>query len=155
MKKSFLLLCILLASILCFAATAAEEPTVYVSGFGNDSAAGTADAPVKTLYAAFRALPSGGTVYLNDTVQLSTSTELPAADGLITVTSAPGKSAAIYMGGNILLSSAVKFENLKIVTTAKDLVFICSGNYACFGEGLTVTAGSSSRIARTEPFCRS
>ena len=144
MKKSFLLLCILLASILCFAATAAEEPTVYVSGFGNDSAAGTADAPVKTLYAAFRALPSGGTVYLNDTVQLSTSTELPAADGLITVTSAPGKSAAIYMGGNILLSSAVKFENLKIVTTAKDLVFICSGNYACFGEGLTVTAGSSS-----------
>lgn len=146
MKKSFLLLCILLASILCFAAAAAEKPTVYVSGFGNDSAAGTADAPLKTLYAAFRALPSGGTVYLNDTVQLSASTELPAAEGLITVTSAPEKSAAIYMGGNILLSSAVKFENMKIVTTAKNLVFICSGNYACFGEGLTVTASSSATL---------
>ncbi|MBQ4599799.1 MAG: family 43 glycosylhydrolase [Clostridia bacterium] len=143
MKKCILLLVsILLAGLLCFAA-GAEEPTVYVSGFGNDEAAGTADAPVKTLYAAFRALPNGGTVYLNDTVQLTSSTELPASGGLITVTSAPGKTGAIYMGGNILLGSAVKFENVKIVTTAKDLVFICGGNYACFGEGLTVTAGNS------------
>lgn len=144
MKKCILLLIsLLLVLMLCFVA-GAEEPTVYVSSLGNDNAAGTADAPVKTLYAAFRALPNGGTVYLRDTVQLTSSTELPASGGLITVTSAPGKSGTIYMGGNILLCSAVQFENLKIVATAKNLVFICGGNYACFGEGLTVSASGSS-----------
>ncbi len=139
----FLFACILFCGILCFTAIAAEEQCVYVSVAGNDAAAGTESAPLKTLYAAFRALPSGGTVYLQNNIVLSASTELPASDGLITVTSAPGKSGTIYMGGNILLSSATKFENLKITATAKNLVFICRGNYACFGEGLTVTTTGS------------
>ncbi len=143
-KLGLILICVLTVAMLCIGAFASEEPTVYVSGVGNDANAGTATAPVKTLYAAFRALPNGGKVILKDTLTLSaTSNELPASNGLITVTSDEGKTATIYLGGNLLLGSAVKFENLKITATKKNLVIICGGNYACFGEGLTVTTSGS------------
>ncbi|MBQ9133161.1 MAG: hypothetical protein IJX64_01375, partial [Clostridia bacterium] len=37
-----------------------------------------------------------------------------------------------------------KFENLRIITMDKNLVFLCNGYYTCFGEGLEVSALSSS-----------
>ena len=152
-KYMFLLICLFLG-VFCFAAAAEGEPTVYVSSAqGNDESAGTADAPLKTLYAGFRALPNGGRIVVTDAILLSEVTnEFPKVDGLITVTSvgdkdyrtAGGGSASIRMLGHIALKSPVRFENLKIVTLGKNLVFLCNGYYTCFGEGLTVTAGGSS-----------
>ena len=126
------------AAMLCHAA---ETPTVYVDDSGNDSAAGTADAPLATLYAAFRALPSGGRVVVRGTLHTG-AVVLPAADGLITLTGAD-ESAVLSMGGNITFQSAVELENLHIAVTVKNLVFLCGGNYARFGEGLTVTTSGS------------
>ena len=148
MKKVLLFAATVVTCILlCLSTFAAEEPTVYVTPFGNDSAAGTADAPFASLYAAFRALPDGGTVVLQGAITMA-ATELPSTDGLVTITSktatedyrvSAGGSGIIYMGGNITLTSPIKFENIDILATKKNLVFVCNGHYACFGEGITVT----------------
>lgn len=148
MKKllSFLLIfCVL--GIIAYADSA--EPTVYVSAFGNDSDAGTIDAPVKTLYSAFRALPTGGKVVILDTIRVA-ATEFPETDGLVTITSktdvdyrsSHGGNASIYLSGNLNFTGATKIEYVDIVTTAKNLVLMCNGNYACFGEGISVKAGT-------------
>ena len=132
------LLTLACAVLLCGAVRAAEVPTVYVAAGGNDAAAGTADAPLATLYGAFRALSGGGKIILRGKVSSST-TVLPASEGLITICGEDA-DAVFSMGGNITFSSAVEIENLHITATAKNLVFICGSNYARFGEGLTVTA---------------
>lgn len=145
MKKVVFLLAFTLLSLLCAATVFAEEPTVYVSAAGNDSAAGTSEAPLKTLYAGFRALPNGGRIVLKTPIMLrETVNQLPSVDGLVTVTAVGDKDyrasgAGIYLSGNVHLKSAVKFENLHIVTSEKNLVFLCNGYYACFGEGLEVS----------------
>lgn len=154
MKKLLLCMLVLLASVcLLFPAFAAEsaEPTVYVSAFGNDENTGTRESPLKTLYSAVRALPTGGKVVVLDTIRVA-ATEFPEVDGLVTITSMDGDkdlrssvdgNASIYLSGNLNFTGAMKFEYLDIVTTAKNLVFMCNGNYACFGEGLNVTAGTA------------
>ena len=152
MKKLIMFLTVLVISLACLIpALASNQATVYVTPFGNDNAAGTLDAPLKSLYAAFRALPEGGKVVVCGSITAD-ATVLPESKGLITISSldaedyrvsaGEGGSGIIYMGGNITLSSAVKFENLDILVTKKNLVFICNGNYACFGEGITVTTAS-------------
>lgn len=153
MKKALLCIVFLLASLLMLPALAEEttaSPTVYVSAFGNDQNTGTADSPVKTLYSAVRALPTGGKVVVLDTIRVA-ATEFPEVDGLVTITSMDGSkdlrssaggNASIYLSGNLNFTGAMKFEYLDIVTTAKNLVFMCNGHYACFGEGLSVKAGT-------------
>ena len=148
MKKVLLFAATIMTCILlCLSTFAADEPTVYVTPFGDDSAAGTADAPFASLYAAFRALPNGGTIVLQGAVTMA-AIELPSTDGLVTITSktdtedyraSAGGSGIIYMGGNIILTSPIKFENIDILATKKNLVFVCNGHYACFGEGISVT----------------
>ncbi len=153
MKKIIISLAVLMLSImLSVSAFAADEPTIYVSPLGDDAAAGTFDTPVKTLYAAFRALPNGGKVVVCGAITLD-ATELPSSNGLITVTSlddtdyrasaGQGGSGIVYMKGHVNITSPVKFENLDILATVKNLVFICNGNYVCFGEGLSVTTSSA------------
>ncbi len=154
MKKLLLCMLVLLASVcLLLPAFAAEsaEPTVYVSAFGNDENTGTRESPLKTLYSAVRALPTGGKVVVLDTIRVA-ATEFPEVDGLVTITSMDGDkdlrssvdgNASIYLSGNLNFTGAMKFEYLDIVTAAKNLVFMCNGNYACFGEGLNVTAGTA------------
>ncbi len=154
MKKLLLCMLVLLSSVcLLFPAFAAEsaEPTVYVSAFGNDENTGTRESPLKTLYSAVRALPTGGKVVVLDTIRVA-ATEFPEVDGLVTITSMDGDkdlrssvdgNASIYLSGNLNFTGAMKFEYLDIVTAAKNLVFMCNGNYACFGEGLNVTAGTA------------
>ena len=152
MKRIIISITVLIVSILLsVCAFAADQATVYVSPFGNDNAAGTLDAPVRSLYAAFRALPDGGKIVICGAITIE-ATELPSSNGLITISSldaedyrssaGEGGSGIIYMGGNITLTSPVKFEYLDILVTKKNLVFICNGNYACFGEGITVTTSS-------------
>jgi len=146
----FMLFCI--ATMLCLVVFA-NEPTVYVSAFGNDANTGTIDAPVKSLYAAMRALPNGGKAVIMDPLSLTeANNELPKVDGLITVTSLADKdyrtaengSAAIYLHGHVQLKSPIRFENLHIIACEPNLVFLCNGYYACFGEGITTAAAESS-----------
>lgn len=148
LKKIFLLA--LSALLLCIGFTllpTAAEPTVYVSSAGSDSGKGTVAEPFATLYTAFRALPYGGKVVVCGPLNLA-ATELPESRGLITVTSVGDEDyrlsggtgdAVIYLSGNITIKSAVKFENLDINATTTNLVFICHGNYVCFGENLNIT----------------
>ena len=153
MKKIIISFAVLLiTAMLCLSAVAAEEPTIYVSPLGNDSSIGTFEAPVKTLYAAFRALPNGGKIVVCGAITLD-KTEFPASNGLITITSVDdfdyrssaglGGSGIIYMKGNVNITSPVKFENIDILATVKNLVFMCNGNYVCFGDGITVTTSSA------------
>lgn len=133
--------------VLCLSALAIGQPTVYVTPFGDDSASGTLDAPLKTLYAAFRALPSGGKIVVCGAITLD-ATQLPSSEGLITISSldaedyrtstGEGGSGIIYINGNISATSPIKFEYIDLFVTKKNLVFMCNGNYACFGEGITV-----------------
>ena len=152
MKKIIAVLAVLVTCVLlCVSTAAVDQPTVYISPFGNDQNTGTLDAPLQSLYAAFRALPNGGKVVICGAVTAS-ATELPASNGLITVSSldaedyrvsaGEGGRGILYLSGNITITSAVKFEYLDILTVSKNLVFLCNGNYACFGEGLTVTTSS-------------
>ncbi|MBR5539433.1 MAG: hypothetical protein IKU61_05990, partial [Clostridia bacterium] len=152
MKKIlFFLVLMIFSLLLCTIAFAAEEQTVYISATGNENATGSIDSPFDSFYSAVRALPNGGTVVLLDTIILP-ATKIPESYGLITITSKDGDNdyrtsnggnAKLFISGNVTLSSAVKFENIDISTTKKNLVFLCNGNYACFGEGLTVSAGAS------------
>ena len=145
MKKIILpLLLVLIISVFCLPSFAAEN-TVYISASGDDTALGTAQAPMKSLYAAIRALPYGGTIVVCDEIVLE-STELPKANGLITITSVDSNTdyrtlgnACLALGGNIYLKSAVKFENLDFTFFESNINFVCNGNYACFGEGLNFT----------------
>lgn len=153
MKKIIIAIAMLVTCIaLSVSSAAASDAKIYVSPLGNDSSIGTFEAPVKTLYAAFRALPNGGTVVVCGAITVQ-ATQLPTANGLITVTSVDGDedyrtsagnggSGIIYMQGNVNITSPIKFENLDIIATVKNLVFMCNGNYVCFGEGLTVTTSS-------------
>ena len=149
MKKIIALSAVLITCfVLCLSALAIDQPTVYVTPFGNDSNMGTLDSPLKSLYAAFRALPSGGKIVVCGVISVD-ATQLPASEGLITISSldaedyrvstGEGGSGIIYMNGNISATSPIKFEYIDILVTKKNLVFMCNGNYAYFGEGITVT----------------
>ena len=136
---------LLLASAVFFCAVcAADVPTVYIAAGGDDSAVGTADAPLASLYGAFRALPDGGRAIVCGRIE-SNAAVLPASAGLITICGEDAE-AVLFMGGNITFQSAVEIENLHIVPTAKNLVFLCGGNYARFGDGLTVTAADGANL---------
>lgn len=113
MQKRFLLLLMPLigaALAICpILAADTAEPTVYVAGWGNDSAAGTsANAPFKTLYAAARALPSGGRIVLCGALTQE-ATELPATDGLLTITSVADKDYRTTENGALFYTSAAIF----------------------------------------------
>lgn len=144
-KLIFALSLIIVLSVFCLSAFASET-TVYVSAKGDDTATGTALAPMKSLHAAFRALPYGGRIVIIDAITIE-ATEFPASRGLVTITSHDGTTdyrtkngAKLVFTGNLYLKSAVKFENLKFYYSEESLNIICNGNYTCFGDGLTFTA---------------
>ena len=67
--------------MLCIGVIAAAEPTVYVSGFGNDANPGTKDLPLKTIEAGFQTLPFGGKLVMVTAVTLGeTTNEFPETD---------------------------------------------------------------------------
>lgn len=146
MKKLIFLIAMLCAlSISAFA-----SQTVYVSGFGDDANPGTEELPLKTLEAGFHCLPSGGTIVVTTATSFDEMYEFPEVDGLITVTSADSDTdyralngAKLLFGSNIKLGGATKFENIELVACAKDIVIICNGHYACFGEGIHSSTSSS------------
>ena len=149
MKKLLLPLLIFATVIILSISSFAAETTIYVSSSGSDTAIGSEALPMQSLYAAFRALPYGGTIVVCDEIALE-ATEFPQSKGLVTITSVAGdndfrtsKGACLNIGGNIYLKSAVKFENLNFKFSTSGLNFICNGNYACFGDGLLFTPSSN------------
>lgn len=130
----------------------ANEPVIYVSGFGDDANPGTKDLPLKTIEAGFHALPCGGTLVLTTAFSFSETLEFPEVDGLVTVTSHDGTTdyrelynAKILIGQHIKLRGNVKFENIDITSFARNCAIFCNGHYACFGEGVR-TATTSDEI---------
>ena len=147
MKK--LVLAIAFAIMFCICAVASEQ-TIYVSGFGNDENPGTKDEPLRTVEAAFYALPFGGKLVLQTAVSFPDTSELPESEGLITITSFDGVtdyrteySAKIYVGEVLKLRSSIKFEYVDIVATVSNSVIICNGHYTCFGEGINCSTATS------------
>ncbi|MBQ4151134.1 MAG: hypothetical protein IJC81_04965, partial [Clostridia bacterium] len=148
MKK--LIFVLILCAIFCIGALAADEPTVYVSGFGNDANPGTKDLPLKTLQAGFHALPFGGKLVMVTAFTLDeTTNEFPETDGLVTLTSHDGVTdyrslygAKLYLVGQLMLRGDMKFENIDFVACDKDRVIICNNHYACFGEGINCSTAS-------------
>lgn len=147
MKKLLFTLTAVICVILLCMSVFASKTTVYVSVNGDDTASGTAEAPLKTLYSAFRALPYGGTIVVCDELSLSL-TEFPKSNGIITVTSHDGTTdyrtsgAKLTLKDNMHLKSAVNFENINFKVTETGINFICNGNYTCFGEGIKVTTAN-------------
>ncbi len=146
MKKSFLITVLLFALIFGISTFAANN-VVFVSASGDDNAVGTVSAPLKSLYAAFRALPYGGTIVVCDEMTLE-STEFPASKGNVTITSVYGtdyrtSGAALVLKGNIYLKSSVNFKNLNIVLSKENIHFVCNGNHTVFGKGIKVNLGES------------
>ena len=145
MKKLLTIIAFIL--ILCISALAAD--TVYVSSKGDDSAAGTADAPFETMYTAFRALPYGGTVVLMNKIEMDL-TEFPATEGIVTITSYDGttdyrsKGAKLTLNKNLTLKGAVNFEKINLEVADSSVGIICNGNYTRFGENINMIKSSAS-----------
>ena len=138
MKKILIIFAFVL--VLCVSAFAAD--TVYVSSNGDDAAAGTKEAPFATLYTAFRALPYGGKIVVMNSLSLDL-TEFPASKGLVTVTSYDGTTdysakAMLVLNKNVYIKSAVKFEKIRFKVNDTNISIIASGNYTCFGEGISM-----------------
>ena len=99
---SWLLTVSLLMTMLPTAAMAAAAPgtssgtssgtVIYVSGSGDDSAAGDESAPLKTIGAAFTKVADGGTIYLLSDIVLPSETVL-SGDKSITLAGNAGEAA--------------------------------------------------------------
>lgn len=146
--KKLLFIAILAFTVLLSISVFAAEGVVFLSANGNDDAVGSAEAPLASLYAAFRALPYGGTIVVCDNIRLE-SIEFPASKGRVTLTSVYGDTdyrkengAALTLSGNVYLKSAVRFERLNFNIAKADLNIVCNGNHTVFGAGLSMTAAS-------------
>ncbi|MBE6679333.1 MAG: hypothetical protein E7598_02280 [Ruminococcaceae bacterium] len=146
MKKIFWVTILVFVLIFTFSAFAASD-IVYVSASGDDNASGTSKEPLNSLYAAFRALPYGGTIVVCDEMKLE-SIEFPASKGNITITSVYGsdyrtKGAALVLSGNVYLKSSVNFKNLNIVISNNNINIVCNGNHTVFSKGVKVSISDS------------
>ncbi len=116
-------------------------PTVYVAGTdGNDSAAGTAAAPLKTLEAAYAKLANGGTIVLTQRYSAGTYFDAPAVNGPIMIKGA--FSAVPLFFKFISLNSDTYFENIAFFPeTANNISVIeCNFNNVTMGDGVSCIA---------------
>ena len=144
----FLLSIFLAIFALVFTASATD---IYVSDVGDDTAAGTVDAPVATLEQAYTLLgANGGRVLLMDTVTVSTTNNdcfiEPTHSGKITMTSAIGTNGALDLTDlkHFHFSGETEWNNLEIV--AGDIVLSADNHCLTMGEGLTVSTANTSSV---------
>ncbi|MBR5012051.1 MAG: hypothetical protein IKY12_05775, partial [Clostridia bacterium] len=159
--KCLLLVCIMLVSFAIV--VGASEATVYVASNGSDSAVGTVDAPVATLYQAMSMLHEGGTIKLVDDIMLTATAEKyflePAHSGKITVTSADVNSKggiifsancnAYYFGGD------AEWNNIRVRANVTSGINIsCENNKVTMGEGLEMshTTGATAGVSGGHTF---
>ncbi len=124
----------------------ATLPTVYVAFTdGNDTAAGTKAAPLKTLTAAYAALPNGGTIILTQTYNAVSETSsdycsLPAVNGPIMI---KGEFSAVPIRFKFIkINSDTYFDNICFwPETANNIALIeCNFNNVVMGEGVSCIA---------------
>ena len=145
-RKFKFALCIFLAivALLCTASAA----DIYVAADGDDTAAGTADAPVATLTQAYTLLGAdGGTVLLADTVPIAATSGNcyiePTHNAKITVTSAPDANGALDLTGIAHFHFSGETEWNSIGISANEVVLTADNNIVTMGQGLTVSSPSS------------
>lgn len=144
-RKLTLALCIFLAILALMCTASALD--VYISSTGDDTAAGTADAPVATLTQAYTLLGTdGGTVLLADAVPVTaTSGDCyiePTHSAKITVTSAPDANGALDLTGieHFHFSGETEWNNIGI--SANEVVLTADNNIVTMGQGLAVSSPS-------------
>ena len=142
-RKFKFALCIFLAIVALLCTASAVD--IYVAADGDDTAAGTADAPVATLTQAYTLLGTdGGTVLLADAVPITaTSGDCyiePTHSAKITVTSAPDANGALDLTGikHFHFSGETEWNNIGIV--ANEVVLTADNNIVTMGQGLTVSS---------------
>ncbi|MBQ7172295.1 MAG: family 43 glycosylhydrolase [Clostridia bacterium] len=136
-----------------FGAGGETEKTVYVSsGAGNDSAAGSLEAPFRTLKKAFSSLPDGGRIVITDRCSLGDADgtavnfslfKTSPYGGTVTVTSKDGgidyrqSGADLYFTENTALSLGgnTVFDDVKITSNGSEVVLIANFHSLSFGGG--------------------
>ena len=138
-----LTVCALCALAFCFAASSAQS-VVFLSGNGSDSNSGTtADAPVKTMSAAYSKIGGNGTIVLcgEYSVTQASDGELPTGTGTVTLTSVYGgvdyraKGALLNIGTNVFIGSDMHINNINMHHTSSPKIF-CQGHNVKLGEGI-------------------
>ena len=157
-RKFKFALCIFLAIVALLCTASAVD--IYVSADGDDTAAGTADAPVATLTQAYTLLGTdGGTVLLADTVPVTaTSGDCyiePTHSAKITVTSAPDANGALNLTGIEHFHFSGETEWNSIGISANEVVLTADNNIVTMGQGLTVSSPSSDTEYRSGHRCSS
>ena len=144
-RKLTLALCIFLAILALMCTASALD--VYISSTGDDTAVGTADAPVATLTQAFTLLGTdGGTVLLANTVPVTaTSGDCyiePTHSAKITVTSAPDANGVLDLTGieHFHFSGETEWNSIGIL--ANEVVLTADNNIVTMGQGLAVSSPS-------------
>ena len=167
---SWLLTVSLLMTMLPTAALAAAAPgtssgtssgtVIYVSGSGDDSAAGDESAPLKTIGAAFTKVADGGTIYLLSDIVLPSKTVL-SGDKSITLAGNAGEAAPtikyswdsvtpnnLYMieigaESGTSTQTNITLRNLTVDAEAQDIrcLRVCPGSQLILADGATVRNG--------------
>ena len=167
---SWLLTVSLLMTMLPTAAMAAAAPgtssgtssgtVIYVSGSGDDSAAGDESAPLKTIGAAFTKVADGGTIYLLSDIVLPSETVL-SGDKSITLAGNAGEAAPtikyswdgvtpnnLYMieigaESGTSTQTNITLRNLTVDAEAQDIrcLRVCPGSQLILADGATVRNG--------------
>ena len=163
---SWLLTVSLLMTMLPTAALAAAAPgtssgtVIYVSGSGDDSAAGDESAPLKTIGAAFTKVADGGTIYLLSDIVLPSETVL-SGDKSITLAGNAGEAAPtikyswdgvttnnLYMieigaESGTSTQTNITLRNLTVDAEAQDIrcLRVCPGSQLILADGATVRNG--------------
>ena len=121
-------------------------PTVYVANRdGNDSAAGTKDAPLQTITEACARLTNGGTIIITQQYAASGETssdylDIPAVNGPLMI---KGEMSAVPLSFKFLsVNSDVYFDNIAFwpSTLSNVSVIECNFNNVVMGEGVSCIA---------------
>ena len=137
-----------------------KQRNSYVSGSGDDSAAGDESAPLKTIGAAFTKVADGGTIYLLSDIVLPSETVL-SGDKSITLAGNAGEAAPtikyswdgvttnnLYMieigaESGTSTQTNITLRNLTVDAEAQDIrcLRVCPGSQLILADGATVRNG--------------
>ena len=140
------LLCLFLAFVLLVGVLppvqAETVDTVYLDpAKGVDTNAGTEDAPVKTLAAAYGKLTQGGTVVFLSDLTWSTSAFFPACAYPVTLTSKTG-AEGIVASANMRMQADTTFKNMTLTFNNTAMMMVS-------GEGHNLTIESDVNVVRS------
>lgn len=162
-KKILALLCLTLSIVLfCMAVSATEAETaeinaIYVSENAAEGGTGAIEAPVATLAEAYTLVGNSGTIYLMDTVSVSSASGdcfiAPAHMGKITITSADGYDGKLDFTGieHFHFGGDTELNNIGIV--ANEVVLTADNHTVTMGEGLAMSSPSADIYRGGHTYC--